>query len=344
MSVRCWKCGSKNITVTVMNEQSYSIGKGVAGTLLFGPGGAAMGVNGKSEEKKKYVCQACGEISSSCMDPGTVKHIEESIAENSFMLPTLKKSYPNIEWDETKDPQKIENQSSTLNTEIQRGQNLDLEALQDVLAMLNKPMSWSELRNTLARETGINEDQIAPQKIVAALATFVKDGFCISFMHKKIAYYVTDVACLSYMEELVEEIEYNEEICGDVELALRACETVLEKYEFVVMKDKMIAAQNRLNELLEISKAYDFVVDTIKHKVDISSYEKAIQILNKTLIPIDWKDSEDLYTKCQENLEELKRMKLRESRRANGLCPYCGGDFKGLFTKTCARCGRKKDY
>ena len=33
---------------------------------------------------------------------------------------------------------------------------------------------------------------------------------------------------------------------------------------------------------------------------------------------------------------------LREYRRHNGLCIYCGGELKGLFTKTCSKCGRKK--
>ena len=27
-----------------------------------------------------------------------------------------------------------------------------------------------------------------------------------------------------------------------------------------------------------------------------------------------------------------------------GLCQYCGGTFKGVFTKTCSKCGRPKDY
>lgn len=29
---------------------------------------------------------------------------------------------------------------------------------------------------------------------------------------------------------------------------------------------------------------------------------------------------------------------------AQGLCKYCGGTFKGLFTKKCASCGKEKDY
>lgn len=36
----------------------------------------------------------------------------------------------------------------------------------------------------------------------------------------------------------------------------------------------------------------------------------------------------------------------RDRRRQKGLCPYCGGKFRGIFNinKTCAKCGRLKDY
>ena len=43
--------------------------------------------------------------------------------------------------------------------------------------------------------------------------------------------------------------------------------------------------------------------------------------------------------------EERKQMiKLQEERRKNGLCPYCGGAFKGFFKKVCSKCGKNKDY
>ena len=37
-------------------------------------------------------------------------------------------------------------------------------------------------------------------------------------------------------------------------------------------------------------------------------------------------------------------LRIRRGRRAEGVCQYCGGAFKGLFTKTCSYCGIKKDY
>ena len=42
--------------------------------------------------------------------------------------------------------------------------------------------------------------------------------------------------------------------------------------------------------------------------------------------------------------EEVRVTKIMSDRRASGLCQHCGGAFKGLFTKTCVSCGKKKDY
>ncbi|MBR7164736.1 MAG: WG repeat-containing protein [Clostridia bacterium] len=42
--------------------------------------------------------------------------------------------------------------------------------------------------------------------------------------------------------------------------------------------------------------------------------------------------------------KRLAEQRLREARLAQGLCRHCGGEFKGLFTKKCASCGRPKDY
>ncbi len=40
-----------------------------------------------------------------------------------------------------------------------------------------------------------------------------------------------------------------------------------------------------------------------------------------------------------ENYSDLTRQ-----RRADDLCQYCGGTFKGLFSKICTKCGKPKDY
>ena len=35
---------------------------------------------------------------------------------------------------------------------------------------------------------------------------------------------------------------------------------------------------------------------------------------------------------------------LQKQWKNKGLCPYCGGQFAGLFTKKCVKCGKPKDY
>ena len=74
---------------------------------------------------------------------------------------------------------------------------------------------------------------------------------------------------------------------------------------------------------------------------------------------VNWKlfDSFDNYDcevqteidkKKQKEYEEIKKQeeinKQQERYRNAGVCQYCGGSFKGLFTKTCIECGKKKDY
>ena len=44
----------------------------------------------------------------------------------------------------------------------------------------------------------------------------------------------------------------------------------------------------------------------------------------------------------REKEEEIERRK--PIYRSQGLCQHCGGSFKGLFKKTCTKCGKTKDY
>ena len=46
----------------------------------------------------------------------------------------------------------------------------------------------------------------------------------------------------------------------------------------------------------------------------------------------------------EEARKREEKRKLEEQRRSQGLCPYCGGTFKGLFKKVCTQCGKPKDY
>ena len=50
------------------------------------------------------------------------------------------------------------------------------------------------------------------------------------------------------------------------------------------------------------------------------------------------------------NLDAEREHKIAEvqatiiERKSKGLCQHCGGEFKGLFSKKCAKCGKEKDY
>lgn len=49
----------------------------------------------------------------------------------------------------------------------------------------------------------------------------------------------------------------------------------------------------------------------------------------------------------EEERQEIERCKEeieKRTRRSQGVCQYCGGAFKGLFSKKCSACGRPKDY
>lgn len=43
-------------------------------------------------------------------------------------------------------------------------------------------------------------------------------------------------------------------------------------------------------------------------------------------------------------LREEAEQKRKNEWRTKGLCQYCGGALKGLFTKKCQKCGKPKDY
>lgn len=45
-----------------------------------------------------------------------------------------------------------------------------------------------------------------------------------------------------------------------------------------------------------------------------------------------------------EILKLPKLITFNDIYKANDLCQYCGGNFKGVFSKTCSRCGKQKDY
>lgn len=62
------------------------------------------------------------------------------------------------------------------------------------------------------------------------------------------------------------------------------------------------------------------------------------QISYKT---IHWKLFENA---CISMAEAEEFYRLRRERQDNDVCEYCGGKFKGVFSKKCTKCGREKNY
>ncbi len=103
--MRCKHCGSTNVQKTTLHQADYSYGKGLIGTLVFGPGGAVAGVGGKDKSTTEYHCMACGEIGdrqSMLMDWDIEDDINTALKyDDTEKLKELKWKYRNIEWNET---------------------------------------------------------------------------------------------------------------------------------------------------------------------------------------------------------------------------------------------------
>lgn len=59
----------------------------------------------------------------------------------------------------------------------------------------------------------------------------------------------------------------------------------------------------------------------------------------------DWKDSKEKILYCRQQIEEITlKTESEADYRSKSLCQHCGGEFKGLFSKKCMKCGKPKDY
>lgn len=52
----------------------------------------------------------------------------------------------------------------------------------------------------------------------------------------------------------------------------------------------------------------------------------------------------DIETWEQDKAEATEEWNKKANYRTQNVCQYCGGKFKGLFSKVCTSCGQKKDY
>jgi len=98
------------------------------------------------------------------------------------------------------------------------------------------------------------------------------------------------------------------------------------------------AASERKDRILQ--DAADALNPSLITLYGAEQYRKAAELLRQ--IP-GWKDADERLKRCLNWLEDNDR-RVREKRRRERVCQHCGGEFKGLFTKVCTKCGKEKDY
>ena len=86
--------------------------------------------------------------------------------------------------------------------------------------------------------------------------------------------------------------------------------------------------------------ATDSVVEPTSDFVQIQN-ETNNSVQTEALLIEDQKERKEKEIKEKERNERLEQMAAYRSR---GLCQHCGGEFKGLITKKCSRCGITKNY
>ena len=202
MEIRCQYCGSKNVQVQIQSDKSFSVKKGVLGTLLFGKIGAVMGVNGKNKENKKYVCQACGMVSSKSMDVSKCQEISNALCSNNVSsLEILKLVYSNIEWSKSsiaKSKPHIESQDGSMLTTSQ---------------LLNR--AYSFLKTQKWDKANECADQILDTRLDYPEAYFIKAMAHAKIPTKDNIHAHPEIRCSSWYEKALEKGKYSRHIAHD---------------------------------------------------------------------------------------------------------------------------------
>ncbi len=87
-----------------------------------------------------------------------------------------------------------------------------------------------------------------------------------------------------------------------------------------------------------LSTRYTFDKDSYDGQCDVTGW-KLFNDYNNLQEECNSKRKDRMHIDKQKEEE-----RIRASHRANGKCQYCGGVFKGLFTKKCVNCEKRKDY
>lgn len=121
-------------------------------------------------------------------------------------------------------------------------------------------------------------------------------------------------------------------------------------------RQQIVKIQNKISHLLdEQQKAEETRIAEEKRKNELYSeccrvYNRSddVLLLTDAIVKlesiIDWQSSRQQIVKMQNKISHLLDEQQKAGFRAQKCCQYCGGKFKGLFSKKCRACGRKKDY
>ncbi len=110
---------------------------------------------------------------------------------------------------------------------------------------------------------------------------------------------------------------------------------------------RLAEEQRKAEELARIrmenerkDKIYDIAVH-LYESTELSVLSEAIALLRHIE---GWRDSGEQILRLEEKIASVKTELRRSQYRQDGVCQYCGGKFKGIFRRTCTRCGKRKDY
>lgn len=97
----------------------------------------------------------------------------------------------------------------------------------------------------------------------------------------------------------------------------------------------------RQNELTHKENIYMLATSKM-YSEDMSQLQECV-ILFETIM--DYKDSIELLAEVKIHLMKLnEKINCEKQYISENRCRYCGGKFKGVFSKRCRDCGQKKDY
>ncbi|MBE7050620.1 MAG: TIR domain-containing protein [Ruminococcaceae bacterium] len=100
-----------------------------------------------------------------------------------------------------------------------------------------------------------------------------------------------------------------------------------------------------------IKPQFDYAEDFAENglaNVGLNEKDGYINEIGEMVIKPQFDDADDFSVISKKSIdkrnERCKIIQQKSIYRDNCVCQHCGGTFKGLFSKTCTQCGRKKDY